>query len=78
MILLSVLLTEGALEEVDWLRNKLEVLEKALRESIVNTGTTSRAPQLDPDTLIVSCGPPDEEPPSLEADDSPGLPSLEK
>lgn len=45
----------GALEEVDWLRNKLEVLEKALRVSLAGRSKPAdgAAPQLDPDTLVI-------------------------
>ena len=48
----------GALEEVDWLRNKLETLEKALKESIPGkNGSQSLSVQAETDTLIIPDSP---------------------
>lgn len=48
----------GALEEVDWLRSKLEMLEKALRNQIPGKpgeGQVSAGEiQLDPDSLVIN------------------------
>lgn len=50
-------LLSGALEEVDWLRSKLEMLEKALRNQIPEkSGESVISPseiQLDPDNLVI-------------------------
>ena len=44
----------GALEEVDWLRNKLETLEKALKESIPSkSGLQGLSVRAETDTLII-------------------------
>lgn len=44
----------GALEEVDWLRNKLETLEKSLKESIPGkNGSQSLSVRAETDTLVI-------------------------
>jgi hypothetical protein len=49
---LNGVLCAGALEEVDWLRNKLETLEKALKESIPGIPGVPAA-LLGPDSLAI-------------------------
>ena len=50
--------TPGALEEVDWLRNKLETLEKALKESIPGkNGSQSLSVRAETDTLVIPDSP---------------------